>query len=54
MKTTLNIDDDVLEMVKNIAAMSGLSIGKVISGYARTQLPRENTKSSPAKGPKTR
>jgi hypothetical protein len=54
MKTTLNIDDDVLEIMRKLlASLSGLSLGKVISGYVRTQLPRKRIKSSTHKRSKT-
>lgn len=38
MRTTLNIDDDVLEDAKQIAAAEGRSVGAVISDLARRAL----------------
>lgn len=38
MRTTLNIDDDVLEDAKHIAAAEGRSVGAVISELARRSL----------------
>ncbi len=35
MRTTLNIDDDVLLAAKELARMHGLSTGRVISDLAR-------------------
>ena len=35
MRTTLDIDDDVLDAAKEIAAMRKQTIGQVISHYAR-------------------
>lgn len=42
MRTTLDIDDDVLRAVRQIAASSGQSIGKAISGLARSALLKAN------------
>ncbi len=38
MRTTLQIDDDVLESAKHIAAADGRTIGAVISDLARRSL----------------
>ena len=38
MRTTLDIDDDILHAVEGIAAQSGKSIGKVLSELARSAL----------------
>ena len=35
MRTTLEIDDDVMEAVKEIARLRSLSIGRALSEYAR-------------------
>ena len=40
MRTTLAIDDDVLEAAKAIAGQSHRTVGEVISGLARTALKR--------------
>ena len=41
MRTTLNIDEDVLFASKEIAKKEGLSIGKVLSDLARRALSRQ-------------
>lgn len=38
MRTTLVIDDDVLEEARSIAASEGISLGAVISALARRSL----------------
>jgi hypothetical protein len=38
MRTTLNIDDDVLAVVKKLAANRKTSVGKILSELARTAL----------------
>ena len=38
MRTTLNIDDDVLQAAKELAAVRGLTAGRVLSDLARTAL----------------
>ncbi|HXO28817.1 MAG TPA: CopG family transcriptional regulator [Thermoanaerobaculia bacterium] len=38
MRTTLNIDDDILEAVKEIASNRGATAGSVLSDLARTAL----------------
>jgi hypothetical protein len=40
MRTTLDIDDDVLQAAKELAAGRGVTAGKVISGLARVGLVR--------------
>lgn len=38
MRTTLDIDDDVLEVARAVAAAEGRSLGKAVSGLARRGL----------------
>lgn len=38
MRTTLNIDDDVLQAARELAVIRGLTAGRVISDLARTAL----------------
>ena len=38
VRTTLDIDDDVLQAAKEIAATRGLTAGQVLSGLARKAL----------------
>jgi hypothetical protein len=38
MRTTLDIDEDVLETVKELAAKRGTTAGKVLSDLARSEL----------------
>ena len=40
MRTTLDIDDDILEMAKSIARERNLSVGAVLSEFARRGLQR--------------
>jgi hypothetical protein len=40
VRTTLDIDQDVLMAAKEIAARQGISVGKVLSGLARGALTR--------------
>lgn len=42
MRTTLTIDDDVLEAVKELADSSGRAVGAVLSDLARSALPSKN------------
>jgi len=46
MRTTLDIDDDVLQAAKEIAATQGISTGKVVSDLARKGLapPRQKVR----------
>ena len=41
MRTTLNIDEDVLEITKKIAAERKVSLGRVISELAKEGMERE-------------
>lgn len=41
MRTTINLDDDVLRVVKELAKLSGQTLGQVLSDLARTALARE-------------
>lgn len=41
MRTTVNLDDDVLRAAKELAALSGQTLGQVLSDLARTALARE-------------
>ena len=43
MRTTVDIDDDVLLATKELARQQGLSIGKVLSDLARQALTRNVT-----------
>ena len=45
MRTTLNIDDDVLQAAKELAAVRGLTAGRVLSDLARTALAPDRTAS---------
>ncbi len=47
MRTTLAIDDDVLEAAKGIAAAEGKTVGEVVSALARRSL-------RPAASPRSR
>ncbi len=38
MRTTLNLDDDVLQSARQLADSSGLSLGEVVSDLARRSL----------------
>jgi hypothetical protein len=38
MRTTVNLDDDVLRAAKELAALSGRTLGEVLSGLARQAL----------------
>jgi hypothetical protein len=40
MRTTLNIDDDLLALAKELAARHRTTAGKVISAWARQALPK--------------
>lgn len=41
VRTTLDLDEDVLQAAKELAAMKGTSAGKVLSELARRGLQRE-------------
>jgi len=43
MRTTLNLDDDVLRAVKEIAKLQGSTAGEVLSALARKALRRPDT-----------
>lgn len=43
MRTTLNIDDDVLRAVKEIAKLRGNTAGAILSELARQSLERERS-----------
>ena len=38
MRTTVNLDDDVLRAAKELAALSGRTLGQVLSDLARSAL----------------
>lgn len=44
MRTTLNIDEDVLSAIKDIAQAQRTSVGKVVSDLARKALSPRSTK----------
>jgi hypothetical protein len=46
MRTTLNIDDDILHAVKELAASESKSVGHVLSRLAREGLKEENAVST--------
>ncbi len=50
MRTTLNIDDEILEAVRSIAGERNLSVGAVLSDLARRGLRPERTKSGKRNG----
>ena len=50
VRTTLEIDDDVLLAVKEIAQTNGLTAGKVLSGLARKALERPKSKAKVRNG----
>lgn len=47
MRTTLNIDDDVLRAVKEIARLRDSSAGAILSGLARESLERGRSGRTP-------
>jgi len=47
MRTTLDIDDDVLSAAKDLAAAQKTTAGKVISELARKALTRPTTQTKP-------
>lgn len=47
MRTTLSIDDDVLEAVKERARREGRTAGEVLSDLARRELTRVSTAGTP-------
>ena len=46
MRTTVTIDDDVLETVKEMAESSGRAVGAVLSELVRTSLPSKTKATS--------
>ena len=42
MRTTIDIDDDILTVTKEIAQREGLSMGKVLSNLVRLALTRQS------------
>ena len=52
MRTTLDLDDDVLIAAKAHAAREKRSLGAVISDLARESLQRPATTPGPARGPR--
>ena len=49
MRTTLNIEHDVLQAVKELAEQEGTTIGRVISALARGRLTEPRRKTKPAR-----
>jgi predicted transcriptional regulator len=47
MRTTLNIDDDVLRAVKELARLRGNTAGAILSELARETLERERSEPAP-------
>ena len=43
MRTTLNVDEDVLRAVKELAKLRSTTVGKVLSELARRTLERERS-----------
>lgn len=43
MRTTLDLDDDILQAAKELAAARGTSAGKVVSELARRGLSRDSS-----------
>ena len=41
MRTTINLDDDVLRAARELASLSGRSLGRVVSDLVRTALSAE-------------
>ncbi len=48
MRTTLNIDDDVLRAAKELARLRGSTAGAIVSELARETLARERPSEGPA------
>ncbi len=46
MRTTLNIDDDVLAIVRSLAAQRQRSLGKIVSDLVRQALTKRTTLTS--------
>lgn len=43
MRTTVNLDDDVLRAAKEVATLSGRTLGEVLSDLARAALSSDRT-----------
>ena len=50
MRTTLNLDDDVLQAVKEIARLRGSTAGEVLSALAREALQARTSSSATRNG----
>ncbi len=46
MRTTLDLDEDVLLVAKEIASRRGVSIGKILSELARQALSRQDSETT--------
>jgi hypothetical protein len=53
MRTTLDIDEDVLQAAKELARRQNLSAGKVVSQILRNALTGQASQVKPGKGAKT-
>ena len=51
MRTTVDIDDDVLSAAKALAMRQGRSLGLVVSELVRRALPRSSVPASPSDRP---
>ena len=49
MRTTLTIDDDILDAVKEVASREGRTAGEVLSDLARAQLTAPHAKAQDAR-----
>ena len=50
MRTTVNIDDDVLRAARELANLSGKTLGEVLSDLARTALVKPGEKAAVRNG----
>lgn len=50
MRTTVNLDDDVLRAVRELAALSDRTLGEVLSDLARQGLARSRTEEAVRNG----
>lgn len=50
MRTTVNIDDDVLRAARELANLSGKTLGEVLSDLARTALVKPGEKATVRNG----
>ncbi len=48
MRTTLSIDDDVLEVARCIAEAQGIPLGQALSNLARRGIPKIGLRESPS------